>query len=135
MSSRRSNEKTLDAKGMIMRRLNLTLVVAALVSTISAASAADWSAQYSPTRKEWLELSLSKRIADVTDLWERRIGVGVAVFPSEKIISIVLAAANGQESLSSTNCANYIGVIRKIADGHIKKYGWAKGAAVEIRCA
>lgn len=118
-----------------MRRFNLILMLAALVSTISAASAADWSAQYSPTRKEWLELSLSKRITDITDLWARRIGVGVVVFPREEIVAIVLAASNGQENLSSTACADYTGIIRKIADDHIKQYGWAKGVKIEIRCA
>lgn len=118
-----------------MRRFNLPLMLAALISTISAASAADWSAQYFPTRKEWLELSLSKRITDITDLWERQIVVGVVVFPSEETIAIVLAASNGQENLSSTVCASYTGIIRKIADDHIKQYGWAKGAKVEIRCA
>lgn len=118
-----------------MRLFNLILVLAALVLAVSAASAADWGAQYSPTRKEWLELSLSKRITEVTDLWEKRIGVGVVVFPKEETIAIVLAASNGQEDFSSTVCANYAGIVRKIADDHIKQYGWAKGVKIEIRCA
>lgn len=118
-----------------MRRFNLILMLAALVLAISAASAADWNAQYSPTRKEWLELSLSRQITRVTDLWERRIGVVVVVFPKEESIAVVLTASNGQENLSSTVCANYTSIIRKIADDHIKQYGWAKGVKVEIRCA
>lgn len=118
-----------------MRRFNLTIMFAALVLAISAASAADWSAQYSPTRKEWLELSLSKRIADATNLWERRVSVVVVVFPKEESIAIVLATSNGQENLSSTVCTNYTSIIGKIADDHIKQYGWAKGAKIEIRCA
>lgn len=117
-----------------MRLFNLTIVVAAFVLASSAASATDWSAQYSPTRKEWLELSLFKRITEVTDLWEKRIGVGVVVFPKEETIAIVLTTSNGQGNFSPTVCSNYTGIIRMIADDHIKQYGWAKGAKVEIRC-
>lgn len=117
-----------------MRLFNLIVVVTALLLASSATSAVDWSTQYSPTRKEWLELSLFKRITEVTDLWEKRIGVGVVVFPKEETIAIVLTASNGQENFSPTVCTNYTDIIRKIADDHIKQYGWAKVAKVEIRC-
>ncbi len=125
----------LDGRKLTMRRFNLILMFTALVLAINTESAADWNAQYTPTRKEWLELSLSRRIADVTNLWERRVNVGVVVFSKEESIAIVLATPNGEVNLSSTVCANYVSIVRKIANDHIKEYGWAKGAKVEILCA
>jgi len=117
-----------------MRLFNLTLGLATFVLAVSTVSATDWNAQYSPTRKEWLELSLSKQIIEVTNLWEKRIGVNVVVFQKEETIAIVLDTSNGQADFSPTVCANYAGMVRKIADDHIKQYGWAKGVKVEVRC-
>jgi hypothetical protein len=117
-----------------MRLFNMISVVVVLGLSNSIVSAADWNTQYTPTRKEWLELSLFKKIIEVTDLWEKRIGVQVVVFPKEETIAIVLTASNGQEQLSQTVCVNYKEIIRMIVDEHIKQYDWEKGTKVEINC-
>jgi hypothetical protein len=117
-----------------MRLIHMISVVTVLGLSNGIVNAVDWNKQHTPTRKEWLELSLFKKIIEVTDLWEKRIGVEVVVFPKEETIAIVLTASNGQEKLSPTVCVNYKDIIRMIVDGHIKQYDWAKGTKIEINC-
>jgi hypothetical protein len=88
---------------------------------------------YSPTRKEWLEISISKLIKDRTDAWKQRVSSMIWVKEQENTIFITITSANGQEELKPNAQNEYVDVIKKDVESFIKEYGWAKGLKVHVR--
>jgi hypothetical protein len=101
----------------------------------SNANATNWEEPYTPTRKEWIELSLIRKITNVTELWNKRVAVNVVLFTKENTLAIVLASPNGQQGITPTICNRYSDIVRIIAETHIKENEWASGIKIDIRCA
>jgi hypothetical protein len=103
------------------------------LSLISAtAIAGDLSSPYSPSRAEWLQASLHNRITQTTDLWKRRVGVVVAVFPAEQQVSVVLSSSNGQPDPTEQEMAFYVRHIEELVKGTLSNYEWASDLRVAV---
>lgn len=102
-----------------------------LMLTFSLASlpalAEDLSAPYSLSRAEWLQITLNNRITQTTNLWQRRVGVVVAVFPKEQQVSVVISSADGQSDPQEQERAFYVRHIGQLVKGTLSSYEWAKG--------
>jgi hypothetical protein len=88
---------------------------------------------YSPTRKEWLEISIFKLIKDRTDAWKQRIGSAVWVREEENTIFITITSANDQEEMKKTAQNEYIDMIKKDVESFIQKYDWSKKMKVHVQ--
>ena len=88
---------------------------------------------YSPTRKEWLEMSIFQIIKIRTDVWERRISSLIWAKEEENTIFITMTAANGEGEISRDARKEYIRIIKNDVEGFIKKYDWAKSLKVYVQ--
>ncbi len=90
---------------------------------------------YTPTRQEWLELSITKIIKDRTDVWERRISSMVWAREDDegKAIYITISSSNGQDEPSSRVKQDYIDIVEGDVEGFIKRYQWAKDFEVSVQ--
>ncbi|MDF2446658.1 MAG: hypothetical protein K0S46_1894 [Moraxellaceae bacterium] len=114
-----------------MKLLAMSFVLS--LSLISApAIAGDLSSPYSPSRAEWLQDSLYSRITQTTDLWKRRVGVVVAVFPAEQQVSVVISSATGQPDPTEQEMAFYVRHIEELVKGALSNYEWAKDIRVAV---
>ncbi len=115
--------------------LALAVLATTLATVSDSASAVDWQAHHTPSRKEWIEVSLAKEVSKVTGLWEKRVTVNVMVIEKTETIVIVLGFANGQIEVSPAVCADYIATTRRIAEQYVQQYPWAKQAKIDVACA
>jgi hypothetical protein len=88
---------------------------------------------YSPTRKEWLEVSIFKLIKDRTDAWKQRVSSVVWVKEKENTIFITITSANDQEEIKTYAQKEYVDVIKKDVENFIKKYDWSKKLKVHVQ--
>ncbi len=88
---------------------------------------------YSPSRKEWLELSLFKVIKDRTDLWKTRIGFVVWVKEEEGKIFITVSSANGEKPPGEEAIRGYLKVIRADVVDFIREYEWSRDLEVHVQ--
>ena len=88
---------------------------------------------YSPTRKEWLEISIFNNIKIRTDSWNRRISSLVWVKEKENTIFITLTLANGEDELSEQARSEYVSRIKNDVMGFIERYDWAKDLKVYVQ--
>jgi len=109
------------------------ITLAILILTSLPAYSGELDKAYSPTRKEWLELSLTKTIKDRTDVWKQRIGSVIWVKEEENTIFITLSSANGQEELKVEAQKNYLDTIKKDVENFKNKYSWAKKLKVRVQ--
>jgi len=75
-----------------------------------------------PTKEEWLEVYITHKIKQSTDLWQQRISVDVLIRPKEKVISITLASANGQDEISQSAKDGYIHSVEIIVKAIVENY-------------
>jgi hypothetical protein len=90
---------------------------------------------YSPTRKEWLEISISKLIKDRTDAWKQRVSSMIWIKEEENTIFITITSENGQEEIKTRAQKEYIDIIKKDVETFIKKYDWSKKLKVHVQFA
>jgi hypothetical protein len=95
--------------------------------------AANLERSYSPTRREWLEISIFKVIKERTDSWQQRTGFLVWVVEKENTVFITLSSANGQEETSKEAKERYIEAVRGDVELFIKKYEWSKSLKVFVQ--
>lgn len=88
---------------------------------------------YSPTRKEWLEISIFKLIKDRTDSWKQRVSSMVWVRKEENTIFITITSANGQEEIEKRAQNEYVDIIKKAVESFIEEYNWAKKLKVHVQ--
>ena len=94
---------------------------------------ADLDKPYSPTRKEWLEISIFKTIRDRTDIWKQRISSIVWVKEEYNTVYITLTSANGQEPLSKESRDAYVEVVKETVESFLEKYEWSKNLKVFVQ--
>lgn len=116
-----------------MKNLKFILLIAIIFGTWLPVYSGELDMPYSPTKKEWLEISISKVIKDRTDAWKQRVSSIVWAKEEEKTIFITLTSANGQEELKLEAQNTYIDIIKKDVENFIKKYDWAKILKVYVQ--
>ncbi len=115
---------------MLTRRNALASLTLLGGGVATASQALDQS--YSPTRGEWLRLSLLSAIYERSSVWRRRLGVTVAIFEKEAKVVVVITLANGEPEPTRNAKENYIGDVRSICRNVMAQYEWAKALNLEV---
>ena len=86
-----------------------------------------------PTKEEWLEVYITHKIKQFTDLYAQRIAVRVAIVSKAKEIVITLTSANEQEEMSQTAKKIYADEVEKIVKSILKEYDWTKNHKLTVQ--
>ena len=86
-----------------------------------------------PTKEEWLEVYITHKIKQFTDLYAQRIAVRVAIVSKAKEIVITLTSANEQEEMSQTAKKIYADEVEKIVKPILKEYDWTKNHKLTVQ--
>lgn len=86
-----------------------------------------------PTREEWLEVYVTHKIRQFTDLYANRIAVRVAIIPKNEEIVITLTLANEQEDMSPPAKKIYCDEVEKIAKAVLAAYDWAQSYKLTVQ--
>jgi len=115
-----------------MKSIKLIIFVMLIFTSLPVYSG-ELDKPYSPTREEWLELSITKVVKDRTDLWKQRIGSVIWVKEEENTVFITLSSANGQEELKVDAQQKYVDIIKNDVENFNSKYNWAKKLKVHVQ--
>lgn len=116
-----------------MKNFIFILLIATLFCTVLPANSGELDKPYSPTRKEWLEISIYKTIKVRTDPWKQRISSLVWVIEADNTIYITLTSANGQDEIEKKTQNEYVDTIKKDIETLIKEYEWASKLKVYVQ--
>jgi hypothetical protein len=116
-----------------MKNFIFILLIATLFCTVLPANSGELDKPYSPTRKEWLEISIYKTIKGRTDPWKQRISSLVWVIEADNTIYITLTSANGQDEIEKKTQNEYVDTIKKDIETLIKEYEWASKLKVYVQ--
>jgi hypothetical protein len=118
-----------------MRKTRLVILIAVLLSIPLSVYSGELDKPYTPTRQEWLELSITKIIKDRTDVWELRISSMVWAREVDKgeAIYITMSASNGQDEPKTRVKQNYIDIIEQDVEIFLERYQWAKDFEVYVQ--
>jgi hypothetical protein len=118
-----------------MRNIVLTVLITVFLSIPLTVYSGVLDKPYTPTRQEWLELSITKIIKDRTDVWKLRISSMVWAREDDegKAIYITISSSNGQDEPSSRVKQDYIDIVEGDVEGFIKRYQWAKDFEVSVQ--
>ena len=86
-----------------------------------------------PTKEEWLEVYITHKIKQFTDLYAQRIAVRVAIVSKAKEIVITLTSANEQEEMSQTGKKIYADEIEDIVKSILKDYDWTNNYKLTVQ--
>ena len=86
-----------------------------------------------PTKEEWLEVYITHKIKQFTDLYAQRIAVRVAIVSKAKETVITLTSANEQEEMSQTAKNIYADEVEKIVKSILKEYDWTKNHKLTVQ--
>jgi len=86
-----------------------------------------------PTKEEWLEVYITHKIKQFTDLYADRIGVRVAIIPKKQEIIITLILANEQEEMSQPAKKIYCNEVEKIVKSVLVTYIWTQNYKLTVQ--
>lgn len=91
-----------------------------------------------PTKEEWLEVYLTHKIKQVTDVWKSRLGV--MVFIAHKYdgkvvdeIVVTLSVANGEQPYLKEQAERVIDQVKGIVKTIVENYEWAKHYKITVQ--
>ena len=115
-----------------MKSIGISLLLASIIMSSQNLSS-NLNKPYSPSRKEWLELTTFKTIKDLTDPWQTRVSSMIWVKEKENTIFITLTEANGEDPLGSSSKSEYVTMVKNAIESLLKRFEWAKGMAVHVQ--
>lgn len=86
-----------------------------------------------PTKEEWLEVFITHKIKQLTDLYADRIAIRVAIIPKNQEIVITLTLANEQEEMSQSAKKIYCDEVEKIVKAVLVTYNWAQNYKLTVQ--
>ena len=86
-----------------------------------------------PTKEEWLEVYITHKIKQFSDLYAERIGERVAIIPKKQEIIITLFLANEQEEMSQPAKKIYCYEVEKIAKSVLVTYIWSQNYKLTVQ--
>ena len=86
-----------------------------------------------PTKEEWLEVYITHKIKQLTDLYAARIAVRAAIIPKYQEIVITLTLANEQEEMSQPAKKIYCDEVEKIVKAVLVTYNWAQNHKLTVQ--
>jgi len=114
--------------------VKLGVILVAIFIIFSASTYAEnLDKPYSPTRKEWLEMSIFKLIKIRTDPWQQRIGFLVWVVEKQNTVFITLTSANRLEELIKEKEDTYVEIVKRDVESFLKEYEWSKNLKVFVQ--
>jgi len=118
----------------ISSKLGVVLIAISFIFLFSLAThAGDLDKPYSPTRKEWLEISIFKLIKIRTDSWQQRIGFLVWVVEKENTVFITLTPGSRQMPLEKEKEKFYVKIVKSDIESFLKQYEWSKNLKVHVQ--
>jgi hypothetical protein len=119
-------ELSLSRYGVIPISICFVLIVAAF------SYAGDLDKPYSPTRAEWLHLSIFKLIKLQTDGWQYRIAFKITISEEKNTVDIALSSPIDQGVLSQVAETWYVNTVKKSVEALLKEYDWSKNLKVYV---
>lgn len=116
-----------------MNKVIFILLITTIFFTSLPVYSGELDKPYSPTKKEWLEISIFKAIKVRTDPWKQRISSIIWVKEVENTIFITLTSANGQDEIKKKSQDEYVDIIKKDIESLIKEYDWASKLKVHVQ--
>ncbi len=86
-----------------------------------------------PTKEEWLEVYITYKIKQFTDLYAARIAIRVAIVPENQEIVITLTLANEQEEMSQTAKKIYCSQVEQVIKAVLVEYNWARNYKLTVQ--
>jgi len=111
----------------------ILLCISGLYAITSSSESEEGQIKEHPTKKEWLEVYMTHKIKQWTDLWEHRIAMTAGIYSEEREIVITLASANGQEKISQSGKNTYVHDVETIVKVILEEYVWAKNFKLTIQ--
>ncbi|MHA2408190.1 MAG: hypothetical protein ACXACA_07455 [Candidatus Ranarchaeia archaeon] len=132
-------KKTFIIGGLVLFIFGLYIIVARLCPVEGALAGQNValnnkiSANEHPTKEEWLEVYVTHKIKQFTDLYAQRIAVRVAIVSKAKETVITLTSANEQEEMSRAAKKIYVDEVEKIVKSILKEYDWTKNYKLTVQ--
>ena len=86
-----------------------------------------------PTKEEWLEVYITHKIKQFSDLYADRIAIRVAIIPKNQEIVVTLTLANEQEGMSQSAKKIYCDEVEKIVKAVLVAYNWAQNYKLTVQ--
>jgi hypothetical protein len=107
--------------------------VAAALLLPSFTLATTLDSPYTPSKSEWLRLSLLVALYERASVWRRRVGFLVAVNGKEKTVIVTVGLANGEPEPAQTAVANYEADVKAICASVLERHDWARGLTLSVK--
>ena len=114
-----------------MKKLLTSLIVCILLPAGQALSA-DLDAPYTPTRAEWLRVSLAETIKISTDSWALRVRVMVTIVNKNQQVLITLKPADGEKKPTKEQRDAAVASVTEIVKRTLGSYAWSKDLEVRV---
>ena len=85
-----------------------------------------------PTKEEWLEVYLTHRIRQTTDVCQQRIAVIIRISTKEQEIVVGLTSANGQQEISQSAKNAYVRHVEAIVKPILEEYSWVRNYKLTV---
>ncbi len=102
----------------------LVLVLAVIIAVLTT--------MFVPNKNDWLKVEITHDIRFRVDSWEKRYGVTPIIYADDKILSIGITAANGEDQITPEEAEIIKPQVESIAELTLEKYKWAKEYTVEV---
>ena len=86
-----------------------------------------------PTKEEWLEVYITHKIKQFTDLYADRMAIRVAIILKNQEIVITLTLANEQEEMSQSAEKIYCDEVEKIVKAVLVAYNWVQNYKLTVQ--
>ena len=132
-------KKTFIISGIILFVLAICVFSSMFCSVKSALASQNMASDKSlladehPTKEEWLEVYITHKIKQFTELYADRIAVRVAIIPKHQEIVITLTLANEQEEMSQPAKKIYCDEVEKIVKSVLVTYIWTQNYKLTVQ--
>ena len=132
-------KKTFIISGIILFVLSMCVLSSVFCLVKSALASQNITSDKSllayehPTKEEWLEVYITHKIKQFSDLYGDRIAMRVAIISKNQEIVITLTLANEQDEMSRSAKKIYCNEVEKIVKAVLVAYNWAKNYKLSIQ--
>ena len=115
-----------------MKKIILFTILLTLIFSTGCSLKQTNTAISHPTKEEWLEIYLTHKIEDVTDLWRLRTTTKVGIYNEDKEIVVIITTSNGEDYPNKGSQQVYTETAEGVVEEIIKSYEWAKNYKIIV---